>query len=163
MKGSLIGFVLAGALIAATGGATGCSSSSGGGGGSNPTGAGCDQGTGAAHFCFVYTNLTAQQQSSLASACTQAMGKSVTSCPDGVGTCSFALSGYNIAETFYCGASSDQMACTAMSGATWAAGKAADACGGGDAGGSSSSSGGTGSSSGGTGSSSGGGGDAAAD
>lgn len=106
----------------------GGSGSSGGGSGSSSGGvgsttAGCDETASGMHFCFVYTNLMSDQVASLMSACSSAGGTSTTSCPGGVGTCKFDISGYVVSETYYCGdASTYQMTCQQMSGATWTPG-----------------------------------------
>jgi hypothetical protein len=145
MKGSLFGMVLAGIAAVGAGalGAAGCSSSSsGGGGGSTPPGLYCATTSGGNTItCAGYTNLPAADQMDITTACTDAKGTIVSSCPSAneVGCCSVTIDGYTENICYYCGPASDYSAsCPALgSGATWTAGSGGAAtCGGetGDAG-----------------------------
>jgi hypothetical protein len=139
----------AGAVLGSS--ATGCS---GGSSSSGATGFGCSQSIAGNQFCYVYTNLSSQQQTSEQQGCTNGGGTVVTSCPSAnqVGCCAVTMNGVSVDECYYFGdVGTDKQACTASSG-TWSSGGAS-----GSSGGSGSGSGGSNSSSGGSGSSSGGG------
>lgn len=172
MKGSLIGFVVAGLSIigAASFGAIGCSSSSGGGGGGTPSGTYCQVTTGGITECTGISGGSSSDNSQFSSACTMQGGKVVSSCPttNSIGCCTLANMGVSASTCTYCPTTITQdalkMSCMGSSGATatFTAGDTMMCSGSGGDGGSGSSSGGgdaSGSSSG----SSSGGGDAAAD
>jgi hypothetical protein len=137
MKSSLVGLMLAGiaAVGAGTLAAAGCSSSSsGGGGGSTPPGLYCATVmNGNTISCAGYTNLPSSDQMSLSSACTQAGGMIVSTCPsaDEVGCCTGTVDSYQLSECYYCGTASDFMSCTGVPSGMWTAGSntTGNACG----------------------------------
>jgi hypothetical protein len=138
MKTHFLGIVLAGLLgVALT---QGCSNSTSGG--STPSGTYCNYTLAGVQACIGWTNLSAQQTSSVTSECSSSfMGSIVSSCPSAgqVGCCQSTTSGYTQNICYYCGdASTYSAACTAVSGSTWTAGSGGSStCGGstGDAGG----------------------------
>jgi hypothetical protein len=135
MKRSFIGFGLAGLLGLGVALTAACSSSTTNNP-ATPSGTGCNQSVAGVQVCYVYTNVSASQASSITSACTQGGGTAVSSCPSAnlAGTCSYAQTGYNIAASYYCPTSTSalQSACTGAQSGTWVAGSA---CSAGDAGG----------------------------
>jgi hypothetical protein len=144
MKRSFIGFGLAGLLGFGLALTVACSSSTSTP--ATPTGTGCSQSIAGTQVCYVYTNTTAQQNSSITQACTSGGGTAVTNCPTAnlAGTCAYTTSGYNVAETYYCPTSTSalQTACTGGLSGTWTAGSS---CGDGGGGGGGEDSGGGGS------------------
>jgi hypothetical protein len=96
----------------------GCSSGSGNSG-SSTSGFGCSLTIATIDFCYVYTNLSSDQQNAEQMACKNQMGTVVTSCPTDklVGCCNVMLGGMGVNECYYSGtADSDKSACTQLSG-----------------------------------------------
>jgi hypothetical protein len=108
-------------LSAFAGGCGGGSSSGSGSSGGGPTGFGCNVSIAGSQFCYVFTNLTAQQVSSEQTTCTNMSGTVVTQCPaaNRVGCCTVTQTGVTFDECFYFGTvMTDQQACTSAMG-TW--------------------------------------------
>jgi hypothetical protein len=84
-------------------------------------------------LCYGYSDLTADQESTVKGTCGAAAGSVVSACPTGfVGCCSYALGGITTDECYYSGSASDnQTACQGFNG-TWTAGSGSGS--GGDAG-----------------------------
>jgi hypothetical protein len=85
-------------------------------------------------LCYGYSDLTADQESTVKGTCSSAAGSVVSACPTGfVGCCSYALGGITTDECYYRGAASDdQTACQALNG-TWTTGSGGGGGSGGDA------------------------------
>src|SRR3974390_3306179 len=125
MKGSLIGFGVAGlGLIgAASFGGGGCSSSSGGGGGT-PSGTYCDIKTANSETCTGISGGSSSDNSTFTSNCKTAGGTIVASCPptNSIGCCTLSNQGASASTCTYCPSLITQSAlkssCMGASGAT---------------------------------------------
>jgi hypothetical protein len=90
----------------------------------------CSTSLGGTSTCYGYTNLTASEQSSVSSECTQSLqGSVVSACPTSglAGCCKYSAGGITTDECYYQESggvdptTSGQQACTAVSG-TWSTG-----------------------------------------